>query len=198
MIRIFLEGMLLGFGAAVPLGPINILIMNEALRDYKKAVSIGLGALSADLTYLILILFGLTTFLQHEILLQGLSVFGGVFLLYMAYLIYANRHEKIKSVKTLKERSLISRYFKGFLLTLLSPYTILFWLSVTTYTTSSSAPWVKVMGMVVAILIWITVMPYIVYRKKHIISTNASSKIALISALILGIFGIAMLVNVFI
>ena len=40
MILSFLEGLVLGFGAAVPLGPINILIMNEAIKRYKNGVAI--------------------------------------------------------------------------------------------------------------------------------------------------------------
>ena len=40
MVTSFLEGFLLGMGAAIPLGPINILLMNTALRDYKSAVTI--------------------------------------------------------------------------------------------------------------------------------------------------------------
>lgn len=45
MIASLLSGISLGFGAAVPLGPINILIMTNALRSYKSAVAIGLGAM---------------------------------------------------------------------------------------------------------------------------------------------------------
>ena len=52
----FIEGFLLGMGAAIPLGPFNILIMNQAIRYYKSAVSIVFGALSAYILYLSMIL----------------------------------------------------------------------------------------------------------------------------------------------
>jgi L-lysine exporter family protein LysE/ArgO len=73
MLTIFFQGFLFGLGAAVPLGPVNILIMNTALKNYKAAVSIGFGALSADLSYLLLIIFGLVTFLDHPIVLKSLG-----------------------------------------------------------------------------------------------------------------------------
>ncbi|CAA6802363.1 MAG: Lysine exporter protein (LYSE/YGGA), partial [uncultured Sulfurovum sp.] len=64
MLNSLIEGFLLGLGAAVPLGPINILIMNHALKNYKSAVAIGFGAMSADMVYLFIILLGLATFLD--------------------------------------------------------------------------------------------------------------------------------------
>lgn len=81
MLSTFMQGLLLGFGAAVPLGPINLLIMNEAMRSYKRAVLVGLGAMSADITYLLLILYGVTNLLQSEDFLHMLSLLGGAFLL---------------------------------------------------------------------------------------------------------------------
>jgi len=58
----FIEGILLGLGAAVPLGAINILVMNTALHRYSAAVAIGVGAITSDITYLIVILFGFLHF----------------------------------------------------------------------------------------------------------------------------------------
>lgn len=196
MFSIFFEGMMLGFGAAVPLGPINLLIMNEALKSYKKAVFIGLGAMSADITYLLFIIYGVTTFLKDQMLLNVLSILGGFFLIYFAYLIFQGRNQKIKKVNLLKEKSLISHYLKGYILTLLNPYTILFWLSVTTYSANTDSLILTILGLMSAILLWITLMPYLVYRQKHMISDNISSVIAIISSIVLLIFGMSMLFKV--
>ena len=88
----FIEGFLLGMGAAIPLGAINILIMNRALKDYKSAVTIGFGALSSDIIYLTFILLGIATFLNDPFILSILGVLGSAFLLYMSYLIFKDRH----------------------------------------------------------------------------------------------------------
>ncbi len=58
LVESFWEGIILGFGASVPIGPINVLIMSYALRSYSKAFAIGAGAMSADITYLLFVLFG--------------------------------------------------------------------------------------------------------------------------------------------
>ena len=76
IINSILQGFFLGLGAAVPIGPINIIIMDRALRNYKSAVATGAGALSADIFYLVLILLGLITFFNNPILLEILGIFG--------------------------------------------------------------------------------------------------------------------------
>lgn len=197
MIMDFLQGMLLGLTAAVPLGPINLLIMNEALKVYKNGVSVGFGAMSADATYLLLILFGLSTYFNHHALLNTLSLLGSLFLFYMAYSIYKNRNEKIKKMDAHVKSSLLKHYFKGYALTLLSPYTMVFWLSVATLSLSKSHPIFIVSGMLFAIFLWITLMPYFIYRTKHLISQQMYSKIALISATVFCLFAFGMIIRLF-
>ncbi|RXJ60604.1 LysE family translocator [Candidatus Marinarcus aquaticus] len=195
MITDFLQGVVLGFGAAVPLGPINILIMNEALKFYKNGVAVGVGAMSADTTYLLIILFGLTYYINNETVLAWLAYLGAIFLLYMAYLIYKNRDRSIKRIQTDTKGSLIKHYIKGYALTLLSPYTIIFWISVSTFSVQSRYPLVVVCGMLFAILVWITVMPYFIHKTKHLISNTLYSKVAVISALIMAFFAVSMVVH---
>jgi L-lysine exporter family protein LysE/ArgO len=43
MFASFSQGFLFGLGAAIPLGPINVLIMSTALRSYPAAVALWLG-----------------------------------------------------------------------------------------------------------------------------------------------------------
>ena len=83
-----IQGFILGVGAAVPLGPINILIMDRAIQNYKSAVFIGLGALSADITYLFLILLGLVTLFNNTLVVEMLGFFGSAFLFFIAYMIF--------------------------------------------------------------------------------------------------------------
>ena len=195
MISSYIQGLFLGFGAALPLGPINILIMSQALRDYKKAIAIGLGAMSADITYLLLILLGLTLYLHEEVFMKTLSIVGGVFLIYLSLQIYRGRDQKIHTTAIEKKSSLYTSYLKGYLLTLLNPYTILFWLSTTTYSTNTHSLSMTLWGMISAITLWVTLMPYFIHRKKHLISNEVASYIAIGSALILLFFGISLLLN---
>ena len=196
----FIEGFLLGLGAAVPLGPINILIMNSALKNYASAVTIGLGALSADMLYLTLILLGVTTILNHPYILMTLGVLGSVFLIYMAYIIFKGRHRLLDSnKKEVSSKIRIKYYIQGFILTFINPYTVAFWLSIAAYTANKEMDaFITVIGMLSALLLWITLMPYTVHRSKHKISQKVSYYLSLFSSVLLLGFGLSLLVNILI
>lgn len=192
-----MEGFLLGAGAAVPLGPINLLIMNEAIREYKNGVMIGLGAMSADITYLLFILFGIIAYLNQPIVLNVISLTGGIFLLYLAWSIFKNRKKPITDIAAdTVQKNALKLYVKGYLLTLLNPYTIAFWLSAAGYVAGKNLDFlVTFVGLLGAILLWITLMPLIIYKTKHKISHTLSHGIHLVSSLILFGFGAMMLMN---
>ena len=200
MIASFLEGFLLGMGAAIPLGPINILLMNTALRDYKGAVTIGFGALSADTVYLTMILLGIATFLNQPAILNILGILGSIFLLYLAYLIFKNRNNILGvQKKSRSSKSLIRFYLQGFTLTFVNPYTVAFWLSIAGYTSHKDLdPIITIFGMLCALFLWVMLMPYFVHRSKHRISQRVSYYLSLSSSIVLLGFGLSLIINMFI
>lgn len=200
MLISFLEGFLLGMGAAIPLGPINILIMNHALKNYRNAVSIGLGAMSADILYLTLILLGMATLFDHPVILNSLGILGSAFLLYLAYIIFKGRNKTLHSDEgSTNSRSLITLYLQGFVLTFINPYTVAFWLSIAGYTAHTDLePIFTVLGMLCAILLWITLMPYAVHRSKHRISQKMAYAFNIFSTLLLLGFGLSLAFKMFI
>jgi len=197
MIASFLEGFLLGLGAAVPLGPINVLIMSNALRHYGAAVALGSGAMSADITYLLLILLGLFHFMENPSIKLIMAVAGSAFLLYLAWLIFKGRNEPIHLQKIEKPR-LLSNWLKGYTLTLLNPYTVIFWLSVSAYIAAKNLdPLFTVLGLLSAILCWITLMPLAIHKTKHLFSQRVVTLFSVASAAILAFFALGMLWNTF-
>ncbi len=197
MLESLLSGLALGAGAAIPLGPINILIMTNALRSYKSAVAIGLGAMSADIIYFLITLVGGLKLLQYKTLANVLIIFGSLFLLYIAYQIFKGRNSKIDSTPIKVENSDVAKsYIKGLSLTLLNPYTIGFWLSVST-TISAKNLDIKftVAGIICAILLWITIMPFIVHKNKHLISDKVGYIFSVVSSLIMLFFAISLMLD---
>jgi len=172
--------------------------MNEAIKEYKGAVMIGLGAMSSDVIYLFLIMFGLVAFFNQPYILNSLSFFGAVFLIYLAYAIFKSRDAKQKTGSRYKKSSYSKLYVKGLTLTFLNPYTIGFWLSVSSFVASKELEmFVTLFGMLSAIALWITIMPYLVYKSKHRISFKVSYWINIVSAVILSGFGLAIFANLF-
>jgi len=199
MAEAFVEGFVLGLGAAVPLGPVNILIMTNALKNYKNAVSIGFGAMSADITYLTLVIFGMFVFMQNKTIQMALTIFGSLFLLYISYLIFKGRNDKIdiKSNEEISKTTILKNYLKGYTITLLNPYTIGFWVSVSAYIVSKNLSFVfTLLGLFCAILLWITLMPLLVYKTKHLFSQAVVKYISIIASSIMLFFAFGMIINI--
>ncbi|WP_277640665.1 LysE family translocator [Wolinella succinogenes] len=191
-----LQGILLGLGAAVPLGPINVLIMNTALSSARSAFGVGFGAMLADLTYLGVVLLGFHLFLESPLIQEILSLLGGAFLLYLSLLLYRGRNQSIQE-RSQKHHPFFKSLAKGYLLTLSNPYTIAFWLSVASLTASPKyqGQWL-IVGLVIAILCWITFLPFLIYKTKHLISPRISAFFSLFSAGVMVWFGLTLWVGV--
>ncbi len=198
MIDSLVEGFLLGLGAAVPIGPVNILIMNEALISYRNAIFIGAGAMSADLTYLSLILFGLFSRIKNNhTVLSIMGIAGSIFLMYLSFSIFKSRNARCEISSSQKpSRSILMSYLKGYPITLLNPYTIGFWLSVTAYiATNNMSPMFTVLGLIFAISLWITIMPFLIHKTKKFMAIKTLRIVDILSSMIILFFGISMFIG---
>ena len=170
----FLQGLLLGFSAAVPIGPVNVMIMSAAINSFRSAFAIGLGAMSADVAYLLLLAFGVLGYLQGEIIEKIIGAFGFCYLAYISYVIFKN-----------VQANFTKNYAKGLFVTLVNPYTVGFWLSVASFAKSFENAGAVVAGLVAAIFIWIASMPFAVHKSAKFISQNVAKWINYVCAVIL-------------
>ncbi|PPB69121.1 LysE family transporter [Campylobacter hyointestinalis] len=193
----FIQGLLLGFGAAVPVGPVNILIMSYSLKRYALGTGVGLGAMSVDIFYMLLMSFGVLKFLNQPIFLNLLSIFGFLFLLYIAYLTYKSADSLITEDLNLKENSFWSCYTKGVLLNLVNPYIIGFWISVSSFAASSSNALMSLSGLIISIGLWILGLPLVVSKSKRFISQTTAKIFAYVSALLMVVFAFMLIYNTF-
>lgn len=182
----FIQGLLLGYGASVPIGPINILLISYAIQNYWLGFFLGLGAMSADMLYLGLILLGVNN-LDNPILLKFLSVFSVIFLLILAILSLRAKPQINIKPKTDKKTKLF-QYLKGLFLTLSNPYTIGFWISVSSLNQASQNTTMLLLGLVLAIFSWIAFLPFIVHKNKNIITAKIALRLNYISGIILIFF----------
>lgn len=193
----FIQGLLLGFGAAVPVGPVNILIMSYSLKRYALGTGVGLGSMSVDIFYMLLMSFGLLKFLNQPMFLNLLSIFGFLFLLYIAYLTYKSADLLVAKELNLKENSFLSCYAKGVLLNLVNPYIIGFWISVSSFAASSSNALMSLSGLIISIGLWILGLPLVVSKSKRFISQTTAKIFAYVSALLMVVFAFMLIYNTF-
>lgn len=188
--------MLLGLGASIPLGPINTLIMNTALSNARNAFAIGLGAMSADLSYLGIVLLGFHLFLASPLVENLIAFLGSLFLLYLAYLFYKGRNKSLRERAT-EPCAFFKSLIKGYLLTLSNPYTIAFWLSVASLVSSPQyrGIWL-VLGIALVIFTWTISLPLLIHKSKHLISERVTYFFSLFSALIMVWFALMLWVRI--
>ena len=77
-----LAGFVSGLLLSIPVGPVNLTIMNEgAQRGFKHAALIAIGALTMELTYCAIAFTGFATFLQADYVQSAMELASFVFML---------------------------------------------------------------------------------------------------------------------
>ncbi len=121
-----IQGFLIGFAIAAPVGPIGILCIRRTLADGRLTGFVsGLGAASADMCYGAVAAFGITALRDFLTSQQHLlRILGGIFLLYLG--LRALRSKPSTNQAATQERSgLIGAYLSTLGLTLTNPATII-------------------------------------------------------------------------
>lgn len=195
----FLAGLLLGYGASVPIGPVNILIMAYALRSFRLGFGVGLGAMSTDMFYLLLMSFGVLVFLDNQIISTVLAIFGFLFLLYIAYLTFKSADKLLPkpNENDTKESTFLGCYIKGLLLNLVNPYIIAFWLSVSSFAAGNNSVFLSLLGLMVAISTWIFGLPFAVSKSRKFISEKVAKIFAYVSSALIVFFAFMIIYNTF-
>jgi threonine/homoserine/homoserine lactone efflux protein len=122
---LLLQGILLGFSIAAPVGPIGVLCIRRTLADGRLMGFLsGLGAATADMLYGAVAAFGLTAVINLLVEQQfWLRAVGGLFLLYLGIRTFFAK----PSAESAPSRGtgLFGAYGSTFLLTVTNPMTIL-------------------------------------------------------------------------
>ncbi|HEX5870326.1 MAG TPA: LysE family transporter [Longimicrobium sp.] len=128
------KGVLLGLGAAVPIGPVNVQIARLALRHgFVPAFCLGCGAVTVDVSYAVLAAVGVERILRSNAIDVALRLSGAVLLAYLGAMCLRSereawRSDPIGAGKDLQPTRTAGRsYVVGLLMTLLNPMTLAFW-----------------------------------------------------------------------
>jgi threonine/homoserine/homoserine lactone efflux protein len=79
-----LTGFISGFVLSIPVGPINLTIMNEgARRGFYWALMIGLGATTMEVIYCFIAFTGFASFFTRGVVKAAMELFSFVFMLYL-------------------------------------------------------------------------------------------------------------------
>ena len=124
-IPLFLQGLIIGFSIAAPVGPIGILCIRRTLTEGRASGFFsGMGAATADALYGCVAGFGLTVISAFLIEQRfWLQVVGGIFLCYLGA--RTLRSQPATEAAPAGGNGLLASYVSTFFLTITNPMTIL-------------------------------------------------------------------------
>jgi threonine/homoserine/homoserine lactone efflux protein len=118
-----IDGMIIGFSASVPLGPIGVLCIQRTLQRGKLSGFVsGLGAAFSDTLYAIIAGFSLSyivTFIEAQFL--WLQIFGAAILIFLGVHIFRSNPAVQLRKQRHKKSSLLHDFMSTFLLTISNP-----------------------------------------------------------------------------
>ncbi|MGD6803717.1 amino acid transporter [Rossellomorea vietnamensis] len=127
---VFISYIFLGLSLAAPIGPINAAQLDRGIKSgFWHAWLIGIGSVAADFLYMLVVYFGVVSFLDTPLVQTFLWSFGFFVLVYTGIesLLGAG---KISSTNRQNSDSYLKTFLTGFLMALSNPLTILFWLGI--------------------------------------------------------------------
>src|SRR3954468_10899369 len=121
---------LLGFTLAAPIGPVNSARLDKGIKNgFWHAWIVGAGSMIADGFFMLMVYLGMVHFLDVPIIQIFLWLFGGFILIYSGVEGLVN----MKSITLADSRgkdSLFKCFVTGFIMSITSPLSVLFWLGI--------------------------------------------------------------------
>lgn len=166
-------GLVGGFLISIPVGPINITIINEgAHRGFRWAFLIGVGAIGMDLIYCSVAFAGFSGLFGSPLMRASIELLSFLAMLYLGvkYLMTPDLPETTKSVEAVEHRLHPHAAFAiGFVRVLGNPAVLLFWITLSASLISHR--WIEdtwpskaacVIGMATGAFVWFTFLSFVV------------------------------------
>jgi L-lysine exporter family protein LysE/ArgO len=188
----------LGVSLAAPVGPVNAAQLDTGIKNgFFNAWIFGLGALLADVLYMILVYFGVGQIVDSLFIKIILWSFGCFVLTYTGVENILALHKIEINLKSRKSIRLRRSLLAGFFMSLLNPLTILFWLGIygsvlaeTSERLTENQLIIYSLAIIAGILLWDTFMSFLSSGARRFLSTRFLKIISLLSSLSMLGFGI--------
>ena len=188
----WLAGVFSGLVVSVPVGPINVTIVNEgASRGFRWAVLIGLGSVTMEVIYCAAAFAGLTGLFDSRFMKAAMELISFLLVLFLGlkYLLAHSLPGSPKSVERIESKlHPHTAFMTGFVRVLANPLVLLFWITLSAVIlahdwvdnnwTSKS---VYILGVALGASGWFVLLSYIVSRGHGRFSTRTLLRMSQIS-----------------
>jgi len=134
----FVAGTVCGFVVSIPVGPVNLTVINQALqRGFLRAFLVGLGAITAETVYATLVLAGHSTILDWPVVNHVLRVVAVAVIALIGVRALFFREERVEAADAATVRRVDDRwhhpraFILGFLLTISNLLLVVLWATLT-------------------------------------------------------------------
>ncbi|WP_146549273.1 LysE family translocator [Rummeliibacillus suwonensis] len=122
---------LLGVSLAAPIGPVKATLLNLGITNgFFHAWFFSLGAIATDIVYMLMVYLGIGQLVEYPFIKSILWSFGCFVLVYTGIENLLSLHKRKLDSYLKKTIRLRYSFLSGFLIALLNPLTILFWLGI--------------------------------------------------------------------
>ena len=201
-----ISGAITGFICAVPVGPINVAIMEEGIQSGRKqAFIIAIGALLMEMIYCIIAFSGFATLFSDKIILATVELIS-----FLAVTFFGIKYLMINAVTVQGKRAKVvenrlsphTAFWTGFVRVLVNPNVLLFWIMISAVLISNQtiqAEWKSRMACVIGASIgigsWFTLLVIGSARAKNRFSDKTLVKFSQISGVLLLLLSIVIAVR---
>ncbi|MDF2883342.1 MAG: putative threonine efflux protein [Clostridiaceae bacterium] len=204
ILKAILTGCFTGFVISIPLGPAGLESVKRTISDgYKEGFSVSIGALSADLAYLLLINGGLSNLLSKNRKTEALFwIFSGLILSSIGYLQIKAKSGiggfKINFFSNSKAKSM--PFLAGFLITFSNPMTPSLWLTLSGtvirawYYVGPVFYYTFIISIIAGMVTWFAVLNLLALKGFKILNPNVSKRTSIILQFSIFIIGITFVI----
>ncbi len=198
LFKSIITGLATGIGICIPLGPAGIESIKRTIsEDFFEGFKVSLGAISADMAYLLIINLGLSELFLKNSRTEGLFWVGSGLLLFMFTFISNNTSEK-----NLLNSSNISvhPFPTGFMITFLNPLTPSLWLALTGTVisvwrnTGSLFLFSFILSILCGMICWFALLNFLAARGIKKLTPDMTNKTSSLLKYVLLITGIAFMI----
>jgi threonine/homoserine/homoserine lactone efflux protein len=192
-----LRNILLGISLAAPLGPASVAVIQNGLKQgFQRAFLTGVGVTLADTTYLMLVFFGLSSFINAPIVKVLIWVFGSIILVYLGIQSLRDGTTSFVLEADIGPSSR-SPLLAGYLINLSNPLAVIWWLGIFGSILSSAAAGgsrtsaLMVSSTILAgILLWHSFIAFLTHWGKRFLNQKTIRFINILAGIVLILFGL--------
>ena len=121
----------LGLSLSIPVGPINIEMIKRGIKNgFWHSWAVGLGGMSADIVLMLLIYFGVSTYLTTPMAQLIMWIFGFLILVYLGYESIRDAFKEVTISDEVEKETKSKSFISGFLIAISNPLNIIFWIGI--------------------------------------------------------------------